>query len=133
MGGKNMPNSPIDPVTNENKSKKNLRKKKGRGLAIFSFLLSLAYVIYIISYFGNISMESIGGFLATSIVMPHMLCAGLGAIFLGVGSICYKGWGVLTGSILLAVAAILFPTYALMVIIQTVIGFISYAIIQKNC
>ena len=78
-------------------------------------------------------MESIGGFLATSIVMPHMLCAGLGAIFLGVGSICYKGWGVLTGSILLAVAAILFPTYALMVIIQTVIGFISYAIIQKNC
>lgn len=57
---------------------------------LISFILSLLYSIYIITYFtGEIGTtngaQQAGAAIATALVLPHMICMILGTIFNGLG------------------------------------------------
>lgn len=101
-------------------------RRKGRFIGSMAFLLTLVYAIYIGSYFRSVSFDTVGGFIATSIVMPHIVCVFLSVIFSAVGLFGYKPWGMLVAGILLAVSAALMLTYLPMVIFQSVLCFVSY-------
>lgn len=104
-----------------------LPKPKGKVSGFLAMLLTVAYAVYIISYFGSAGMESVGGALASMLVAPHMLCVAVAAVFSLVGVFGKKRWAVLTAGILMAAAAALFPTYAMFVVVQAVLFFVSYA------
>lgn len=120
---------PLEPDTPE--------KKKKSVLLLISAILGILYAIYIVVYFmgagssTNGAAEAIGAGIATMIVMPHMICAVLAAIFNTLGwAMSSRGFS-LTGAILYAVAAVLFPIYAMFVIIQMILSFIGFARLKK--
>lgn len=112
-------------------------KKKKSVLLLISAILGVLYAIFIVTYFAGVgsgadgAAEAIGAGIATMLVMPHMICAVLAAIF------NVLGWGMssrgfsLTGAILYAVAAVLFPVYAMFVLIQMILSFIGFARLKK--
>lgn len=102
-------------------------KSKGKVCCAFGSVLTVLYAFYIVSYFGSNALDDIGTFLASIIVAPHMVCVVIAAIFSLVGLLAYKRWAVLTAAILMAVAAALFPRYAMFVIVQSLLLFIAYA------
>lgn len=106
---------------------KEIKHVKGGISGLIAMVLTIAYAIYIVSYFGDEIMSSLGGAIASAIVMPHMVCVVVAAAFSLVGFFGKKRWAVLVSGILMAVSAALFPYYAMMVVIQTVLFFISYA------
>lgn len=102
-------------------------KTMGRLSGGFAMVLTILYNIYILSYFGDVGMDSLGGFLAMQIVMPHLICVALAAIFSLIGFFGRKRWAMLTAGILMSVSAVLMMQYAAMVIIQAILFFVSYA------
>ena len=101
------------------------KKVKGRISGFLGMILTVLYAVYIVSYFGD--MDDIGMAIATMIVMPHVVCTVVAAAFSLVGFFGKKRWAMLTSGILMAAAAALFPMYAPLVIVQTILLFISYA------
>lgn len=112
-------------------------KKKKSVLLLVSAILGILYAFYIVVYFmgagSNASgtAEAIGAGIATMIVMPHMICAVLAAIFNTLGWAMNSRGFSLTGAILYAVAAVLFPIYAMFVIIQMILSFVGFAHLKK--
>ncbi|MDO4484410.1 MAG: hypothetical protein Q4C54_08270 [Clostridia bacterium] len=106
-------------------------KTKGRISGLLCMILTVAYAIYIVAYFGNASTTNLGGAIATALVVPHMICVAVAAVFSLVGFFVKKRWAMLTCAILMAVAAVMFPMYAMMVIVQSILGFIAYARMGK--
>lgn len=104
-----------------------VHKMKGRITGFLAMLLTVIYAIFILSYFGSMFLDTFTGYLATVMVMPHLLCVTLGTIFVCIGFLGKKRWAMLTAGILLAVSAVLMMSYAPMVIVQAVLCFISYA------
>ena len=111
-------------------------KKKRSILLLISALLGIAYGVYIVSYFigsntaTNDTAEAIGVGIATALVMPHMVCAVLAAIMNSWGwALSRRGFS-LTGGILYAVAAALFPMYAMFVLVQMVLSFVGLEILK---
>lgn len=102
-------------------------KTKGRISGVLCMLLTVLYAIYIYSYFSNASSQNLGGAIATALVTPHMACVVVAAIFAILGFFAKKRWAMLTCGILLVVAAVLFMTYAPMVIVQAILAFVAYA------
>lgn len=102
-------------------------KQKGRVSGCLAMILTVLYAGYLLVYFSDVGSSSIGGALASALVAPHMLCAAIAAVFSFVGFFGKKRWAMLTSGILMVAAAVLFTTYAPMVIIQAVLFFISYA------
>ena len=108
-------------------------KVKGRISGFLCLLLTVAYAIYIISYFANIgnaatdNASKLGGAIATALVTPHMVCVAIAAIMSFVGFFAKARWAFLVCGILLIVAAVVFLTYAMMVVVQAVLAFIAYA------
>ena len=102
-------------------------KMKGRVTGFLGMVLTVLYAIYILSYFGDIAMANAGTFIATAIVTPHMICVAIAAIFSLIGFFGKKRWAMLTAGILMAVAAVVFLTYAMFVVVQAVLLFIAYA------
>ncbi|MCI9293519.1 MAG: hypothetical protein HFF01_08895 [Erysipelotrichaceae bacterium] len=103
---------------------------------LISFILSLLYSIYIITYFtGEIGTtngaQQAGAAIATALVLPHMICMILGTIFNGLGCFLHKSSFALTGAILYAVAMVLFPPYLFFVIMQMILSFVGYAGLRK--
>lgn len=111
-----------------NASQADARKhhRKGRFVGFLAFALTLAYAIYIAMYFRDVSMETLSGFVATSIVMPHLVCVFLSVIFSAVGLFGWKRWGMLVAGILLSVSSALMLTYLPMVVVQAILCFIAY-------
>lgn len=106
-------------------------KERSKVLFVAS-LLTTAYVIYLMIYFGSSffsedGAEVIGGALATALVTPHMLMLGLGAVFSWIGFIFKKSWAALVAAILYCVGAMLFLMYAMFVIPSIILGFIGYS------
>lgn len=102
-------------------------KIKGRISGFLGAVLTVLYAVYIVSYFGETSMNSLGGSLATMFVMPHLICVAVAAAFSIVGFFAKKRWAMMTSGIMMAVAAAVFPMYAGFVIVQAVLLFVSYA------
>ncbi len=112
-------------------------KKKKSALLLVAAILGVIYAIYSISYwFGantgtTEAAEAIGAGIATALVMPHVICTILAALFNVLGwAMSHRGFA-LTGGILYAVAALMFPLYALFVIVQAVLSFIGFARLKK--
>lgn len=109
-----------------------VRRRRGRVTGLIGSALTVAYAIYIVSYFSGVFLENLGGFIASALVMPHMLCVVLAAVFSSVGFFARKRWAMLTAAILMTVSTVLFMTYAPLVIVQAVLLFISYARMCDN-
>ena len=113
---------------------KNILKGKSK-LLLVSFIIGLAYLVYLIVYFGSLngetSSEQIGQALATAMVMPHMILIGLAVIFNGLGCFLNKRGFALTGAILYAVAMIVFIPYFMFVIIEMILSFVGFAKMKK--
>lgn len=104
----------------------NSPKIKGRVSGFFAAALTILYAVYTISYFADISTTNASGAIATMFVTPHLVCVVLAASFSLIGFFGKKRWAMLTAGILMAASAALMPTYALMVIFQAILFFVSY-------
>ena len=102
-------------------------KTKGRISGFLCMLLTIAYAIYIISYFSGASAANAGGAIATALVTPHMACVAIAAVFSVIGFFCKARWAFLVTGILLVLAAVIFLMYAVFVVVQAVLAFIAYA------
>lgn len=102
-------------------------KIKGRITGFLCMLLTVAYAIYLIAYFRDALSSDWTGAIATAIVTPHMACIAVAAVMTIIGFFGKKRWGFLVGGILLVVAAVIFLTYAMMVVVQAALAFIAYA------
>lgn len=110
---------------------KKVKKKRNR-LALISWILSLAYLIYLISYFGggigsSEGVEQAGAAIASALVFPHMLALGIGLIFNMLGYFLNNRAFVLVGAILYSVSMLLFIMYFMFVVIQTVLSYVAFA------
>ena len=104
-----------------------VQKPKGRITGCLAMILTVLYAIFIILPFADFGMDSIGNYIMMLMLMPHMLCVALAAIFSAIGFFGKKRWAILTAGILMSAAAVVRLDFAAMVVIQAVLFFISYA------
>ncbi len=113
-----------------------VEKKKSK-LALISWILSLVYMIYLISHFAGgmgstTGAEQAGAALATALVFPHMLAVGIGLIFNILGYFLNSRAFVLVGAILYSVSILLFMVYFIFVIVQMILSYIAFAKMKKE-
>lgn len=104
-----------------------IRAERGRLSGCIAMVLTILYAGYILHYFGGVGIDSLGGFLANAIVMPHMVCVTVAAIFSAIGFFGRKRWAMLVSGILMAVSGVLMMQYLQMVILQAILLIVSYA------
>ncbi len=112
-------------------------KKKRNKLALISWILSLLYLIYLISHFAGAigsteGAEQVGSTIATALVFPHMLSVGIGLIFNILGYFLNNRAFILVGAILYSVSILLFMMYFMFVIIQMILSYIAFAKMKKD-
>lgn len=113
-------------------------KKKKSKLVLISLILTILYVIYLISYttgvFSNANNDAqvVGTGLAVAIVMPHFVSTVIGLIFNLLGYFLNHRAFVLTSAILYSVAIVLFPIYFMFVIVQMILMYIAFAKMKKE-
>ncbi|MGN9164700.1 hypothetical protein ACTNDY_05360 [Tissierellaceae bacterium HCP3S3_D8] len=111
-------------------------KKKRSKLALISWVLTLIYLIYLISHFGGgigstTGAEQAGAAIATALVFPHMVCVGIGLIFNLLGYFLNNRAFVLVGAILYTVSILLFMLYFMFVIVQMILSYVAFAKMKK--
>ncbi len=114
-----------------------MKKKKLNKPLLISFVIGAAYLIYLVTYFGNAvgstsGAEQAGSALATALVMPHMICVLLAVIFNCIGVFTSKRGFALTGAILYSVALVLFLPYFMFVLIEIVLSFVGTSQLKKQ-
>ena len=106
-------------------------------LLLVSLILGAAYLVYSIVYWSGVNSgaasdaEALGGAIATTLVMPHLVCTGVAVVFNALGFFMNKQGFALVGAILYAVALVLFIAYFMFVIVQMILSFIAYAQMRK--
>lgn len=111
----------------------NFMKNKRSKVLLVCAILSIAYSIYLISYFAGTVSESeetaevIGSVLATALVMPHLIMMSLGSIFAVLGVFLRAPWSACVAGILFCVGTVLFFAYAFFSIPLVVLAFVGYA------
>lgn len=111
-------------------------KKKSK-LLLVAWIIGAAYILYSISYWssaggGTDSAEAIGAGLATLMVMPHLLCAGVGTLFNVLAYFMRNRAFALVAGILYSVAMLLFPVYFMFTVIQAVLCYVAFARMKKH-
>ena len=110
-------------------------KSKGKILMFIAAVLTIAYLIYSVSYWGTIETgsdaEAVGAGIAAALVLPHLVVTVIAFIFNALGFIMHHRGFALTSAILYAVAAVLFPAYFMFVIVQMILMFVAFARIPK--
>lgn len=101
-------------------------KPKGGLSGFVGFVLTAAYAAFLFSYFGS-NAETLGGFMAYRIMQPHIICVAIAGVLSIIGFIGKVRWAMLVACILMIVAAVMMPAYAMFVIVQAVFFLISYA------
>lgn len=109
----------------------NTTVKKSK-LLLISAIIGAAYMIYIIAYFAGATTESLGGALATALVLPHMAAVIIAVFFNVLGYIMNNRWLALASGIFYIVSLILMPIYFMFVIIEAILSFIAFAKIKKE-
>lgn len=109
---------------------------KRNKLLLIAGIIGLAYAIYLVSYFTGINKDTtgtdqLGAGIATILVMPHMAFVWLAVIFNWLGFALNARWAALVAGILYAVSMLVFFTYFMFVIIETILCFIGYAKMKK--
>ena len=103
---------------------------------IISMVLGVAYSIYLMSYFYDVTingsgMDFIAGGIASAIVLPHMLATIAGAVFSVVAVIINKRWSAMVAFIMYYVASLLFIMYAIFTLPIAIIATIGYVRMKK--
>lgn len=116
-------------------SEQKIKRKKNK-LALVSWILSLIYLVYLISYFGSeisstTGVEQAGAAIATALVFPHMLTVGIGLIFNILGYFLNNRAFILVGAILYSVSILLFMVYFMFVIVQMILSYVAFAKMKK--
>lgn len=104
--------------------------------AVLGFVYSFYIMWYVVA--DNATAVQTGGeayalgvALATTLILPHMLCAVLAAMFNIVGFAACSRWASLTGAILYAVAGLLFFPYLPFVLVQMILSFVGFARLKE--
>ena len=111
---------------------------KHRILLGIPFVLSAAYLAYSIVYWGGASSnagssaEAVGAAIASWLVMPHPICTFIAFIFNALAVFMERRPFALVAGILYAVAMVLFPTYFMFVVVQTVLCFVGFGLMKKQ-
>jgi hypothetical protein len=105
-------------------------------LLLVSWILSVAYLVYLIAYFSGVigsttDTEQAAATVVFVLIMPHLFLLFLGLIFNVLGWAMNKRGFALTGAILYSVSMFLFIPYFFFVVIQTILSFIAYAKMKK--
>ncbi len=106
--------------------------KKWNKCLLISLIVAILYLGYSIVYWsqageGTQGAQALGASLAAAVVMPHLLCTGIGAVFNALGMLMNKRAFALTAGILYAVAMVLFPMYFFFVILEMILCFVAFA------
>lgn len=107
-------------------------------LLLIAGILGIAYLIYSMVYWSGAATapgtdaEQAGAAIATMLVMPHLLLAGLAVLFNVIGFFTNKAGFALTAGILYAVAMLLFVAYFFFVVIQCILCFVAFAQMRKK-
>lgn len=105
-------------------------------LLIVSLVLGALYLVYSMAYWsGAVSgsgSEALGGAIAATLVMPHLVCTLVAVVFNALGLFMNKGAFALVAGILYAVAMVLFPMYFFFVVVQMVLCFVAYGKMKKQ-
>lgn len=123
-----------------------LNREKKDIFLLISGILGLAYAIYLIVYFGGINnssmlqsadtLDGIGnqlvGLLAVRIVTPHIIAAVVAAILNVVAWYLSNKWIALVCAIMYCVAALLFMSYAPILILPIILAFIGFIRLHKR-
>lgn len=91
--------------------RKGENKVKRSKLLLTSAIIGTIYLIYLVVYFsGGITSsegtEAIGAGIADALVIPHMVCVGIAAIFNWLGWALRARWAALVAGILYAVSIV---------------------------
>ena len=125
------------PVQTAVKAPMMAKKKKRSVCLLISAIHGIAYAIYLVVYFTGInvattgSIEAISSGLATAMVMPHMVCVVVAAIFNILGWALNNRAFALVGGILYAVSMVFMFIYAFFVIVQMILSFVGFANLKK--
>jgi len=111
-------------------------KKKRSSLLLIAGIIGVAYLAYSVSYWSGVgagldSAEAIGAGIASLLVFPHLICAGLGALFNVLAYFNRSRAFALTAGILYSVAMLLFPVYFMFTVVQAVLCYIAFARMKK--
>ncbi len=106
-------------------------------LLLISGIIGTLYLIYLIYYFADANVsssgsEAIGAGIATMLVAPHAVLAGIALVFNWLGFFLNVKWAALVAGILYAVAMVLFIMYFMFVIVEMILCFIAYSKMKKN-
>lgn len=106
-------------------------------LLLVSWILTLAYLVYIIVYvstYGNSgdSTEQAGAAIAFVLMIPHLFLAFIGLILNVLGWSMNKRGFALAAAILYTVAMFFFIPYFFFLIIQTVLTYTAFAKMSKT-
>ncbi len=106
-------------------------------LLLVSAVLGVVYAVYVVAYFSTVNAgsasgaEAVGAGIATLLVVPHLLCTVLAALFNVLGWACNRRAFALTAGILYAAAIVCMPLYAPFTIVQSIMCFVAYARMRK--
>ena len=105
-------------------------------LLLIAGILGTAYVIYGVLHFmgavgSSAGTEQAGAVIASLLVAPHLICAGIAVVFNWIGYLTKARWAALTAGILYAVSMVLFPLYFMFVVIQTILCFVAFSRMKK--
>lgn len=107
-------------------------------LLLVSGIIGTLYVIYLFSYFIGINSnasgasEEVGYALATVLVTPHMVIAGIAVIFNWLGFALKARWAALVSAILYAVAILVFIMYFWGVLVEMILCFVAFGKMKKT-
>ncbi|AUN14184.1 hypothetical protein [Paraclostridium sordellii] len=110
--------------------------KKSKML-IASMVLGIIYTLYLVFYFAGAiggsadAAEAIGASIAATLVIPHMACVAIGAIFSIVAVVTSKPWAGLTSMILYFVSGILFLPYVIFSIVLGIVALCGWLNMKK--
>ncbi len=107
-------------------------KAKRSIILLITSILSTAYFIYLIVYFGSAigtttGSEQAGAALATALVLPHIILIAVGAIFSWLGFFLRMKGLTLVGAIFFTIALFVFLPYFMFSAPLLILGFISFA------
>ncbi|NLB21993.1 MAG: hypothetical protein GX833_01855 [Clostridium sp.] len=108
-------------------------KKKRSNMVLISMVLTAAYLIYSIVYWGKASSagaesaEQVGAGLAMMLVFPHLLLTVFGFIFNLLAYFMRHRGFTLVSAIIYAVAILVFMPYFMFLMIQMILMFVAFA------
>lgn len=100
----------------------------GRVPGVIAAIITICWTLHLLRFFGpnGSSLDSIGGYIALSIVKPHLACVLVASALSMVGIFGRKRWAMLTCGILMIVSGALVTSYISVVVLPAILFFFSY-------